>query len=99
MASGDAVGAIESIADDAACTLQPGAGVEWIIHNLFVPDGTAADGVDIAVVDATGSILIADGITSSMLQQNFHLSNTQYITMTNRSGGTILLGYDGIVVK
>lgn len=98
MASGDAVGAIESINDDGVLTIQPSAGIEWIIHNLFVPDGTAADGVQVHVVDATGSILLAT-VLSSLLSINLHLSNTQYATMTNKSGGTILLGYDGIVVK
>lgn len=98
MASGDAVGAIESVADDGVLTIQPSAGIEWIVHNLFVPDDTAADGVQVHVVDATGSILL-DTITSSMMSINLHLSNTQYVTMTNKSGGTTLLGYDGIVVK
>lgn len=98
MASGDAVGSIENINDDAAITIKPGAGIEWIVHNLFVPDGSPTNSVQVHVVDGSGSMLIGE-ISSSMLQMTFHISNTQWLTMTNKTGGTILLGYDGIVVK
>lgn len=98
MASGDAVIGMESISDDAAITIKPSAGIEWIIHNLFIPDNAAEDGVDVAIVSATGSIVVITAL-SSLFQHNFHVTNSQWITMTNKTGSTALLGYDGIVVK
>jgi len=98
MASGDAIGGMESISDNSALTIKPSAGIEWIVHNLFVPDNAAEDGVDIAIVTATGSIVVITAL-SSIFQHNFHLTNSQWITMTNKTGSTALLGYDGIVVK
>jgi hypothetical protein len=95
MASGDAVNGLESVNDSAFITIQPAAGVEWIIHNLFVPDG---ESVDVYLTGSAGSILIMSVVTS-LFQHNFHLTNTQYLTMQNVSGGILLLGYDGIVVK
>jgi len=98
MASGDAVIGIESISDNSAITIKPSAGVEWIIHNLFIPDNAAEDGVDVAIVSGTGSIVVITAL-SSLFQHNFHVTNSQWITMTNKTGSTALLGYDGIVVK
>ena len=97
MTSGDAVNALSSIGTGAYLTIQPGAGVEWIIHNLLVPDGSTS-GVEVYEFTGATSLLIAT-ITSSMLSHNFHLTNTYYLKMKNLSTGSVVLGYDGIVVK
>jgi hypothetical protein len=97
MASGDAVNGLASVGSGAYLTIQPGAGVEWIIHNIFVPDGSSS-GVEVYAWTGATFILIAT-ITSSMLTHNFHVTNTYYMKLKNLAGGALYLGYDGIVVK
>jgi len=97
MASGDAVNGLSSVAGSAYLSIQPGAGVEWIIHNILVPDGSTS-GVEVYAWTGATYILIAT-ITSSMLTHNFHITNTYYLKLKNLAAGALYLGYDGIVVK
>lgn len=97
MASGDAVNSgPTSVAAGAYLTIQPGAGVEWIVHNLKLPDGTIS--VEIYDYDGTNSILLGTA-TSSWLTMNFHLTNAKYMRMKNITAAAVYLAYDGIVVK
>jgi len=97
MSSGDIVGAHASVADDGYLDVQPSAGIEWIIHNLFVPDSIAG-GVEVYSYDGTSAILVGT-FTSTQMMVNFHCSNTFYLRMKNVSGSSADLGYDGIVMK
>ena len=97
MTSGDLVGGHENVADDGFLNVQPSAGIEWIVHNLFIPDGIAG-GVEVYSYDGSSSILIGT-YTTSQIMVNFHCSNTFYLRMKNVSGSAADLGYDGIVVK
>lgn len=97
MSSGDAVNNIEAVTDDGYLDIHPTAGIEWIIHNLFIPDGIAG-GVEVYAYNGTLSVLIGT-FTSTQMLVNFHCTNTDYIRIKNVSGSSADLGYDGIVVK
>ena len=96
MSSGDAVRSIAQVTAGNYALVQPSAGIEWIIHNLFIPDGVA--GIEVDAWDGTLSILLGT-FSGPLLYCNFHCTNTDYIRIKNTTAGTINLGYDGIVVK
>jgi hypothetical protein len=95
MAQGDSVNGNVSVAYTAFMTIQPGSSIEWIIHNIHAPN---TSDVELYVTDGSNDILI-DGQIGSWLGFNFHLTNSNYIKVKNTSGGTIRMGYDGIVSK
>jgi hypothetical protein len=96
MAIGDAVViASTSVIDDAFLTIQPASGVEWIIHNIYIPP-TAA--VELYATDGTNDILM-DLNQGGYMGYFFHLTNAQYMKVKNVSGGTVYMKYDGIVSK
>lgn len=96
MAIGDAVVvASTSVANNAYLTIQPGAGIEWVIHNVHVPN-TAA--IEMYMTDGTNDIL-TDKNTGGWLGYFMHLTNAQYMKIKNVSGGSIYMKYDGIITK
>jgi hypothetical protein len=96
MTVGDAVVvASTSVANNAYLTIQPGAGAEWIIHNIHAPS-TAA--IELYVTDGANDIL-TDSNTGGWLGYYIHLTNAQYLKVKNVSGGTIYMKYDGIISK
>lgn len=95
-AVGDAVADCQSIAAAASLSAQPGAGVEWIIHNLYFEYNVQiirTDGTDTA---ATVELIGPDW-------QNFlaiHVTNGNYIQFKNTHGATAkVICYDGIITK
>ena len=95
MAKGDAVGDISSVNAAAVLTIQPGAGIEWIVHNIF----HEAE-VELYVVKSTNELLFDDAAAKgSWSAYFFHLTNTQYLKVKNTNAGAKLIGYDGIVSK
>ena len=96
MAVGDAVVvASTSVASGSSMTIQPDVGIEWIIHNIYVPP-TAS--VEMYTTDGTNPILV-DSNTGGWIGFFFHLTNAQYMTIKNTSGSTIYMKYDGIISK
>jgi hypothetical protein len=96
MAVGDAVVvASTSVANNASMTLQPSSGIEWVIHNIYAPS-TAA--IEIYMTDGSNAILV-DKNTGGYLGYFLHLTNAQYMTVKNVSGGTVYMKYDGIITK
>lgn len=85
-----------SVAAAARLTVQPGAGVEWIIHNVYVPAGIAAAGVDVELYDGTNTVVVYAGLTESLLSHSFHLTNGTYLRVLNNTGGAVLLAADGV---
>jgi hypothetical protein len=96
MAAGDAyrVGPT-SVADTAYLTIQPGSGVEAVVHNIDVPVGTA---VEVYRYDGTNSILLDSG-SESYSDFHWHVTNTHYLRVKNVSGGAAYLAADGMVTK
>lgn len=95
MAQGDAVGSVASVNASATLTVQPGAGVEWIIHNIY-----HADEVELRVVEGGNELLFDTSATKgSWSAYFFHLTNTHYLKVKNTASGAKLVGYDGVVSK
>lgn len=96
MAVGDTVTVVPtSVSAAASLTIQPASGVEWIIHNLYVPS-TAT--IELYRTDGTNPILV-DSNAGGYLGYFFHLTNANYMTIKNTTAGAIYMSYDGIVSK
>jgi hypothetical protein len=92
---GDVFTDIQSIADDAYLDIQPAADHEAVVHNIYY-----ADDIEVYRYDGTNSILIASRTDNGCLAMfAFHVTNTDRIRVKNVSGGTQLIGYDGIYTK
>lgn len=95
MAIGDAVGDLQSIGADALLTIQPGAGIEWIIHNVYHEDSA-----EIYLVESTNELLFdSDAAKGSWSSFFLHLTNSHYLKVKNKAATAKLIGYDGIVGK
>jgi hypothetical protein len=97
MALGDAVVvAPTSISAGASLTIQPGSGVEWIIHNIYSATGYS---IEIYRTDGSNPILVDSNSTGGLLGYAFHLTNAQYMTVKNTDASARYISYDGIVSK
>jgi hypothetical protein len=95
MAIGDSVTNHSSILNGAFLTIQPGAGAEWLITNVYANGAFElyrTDGTNLIFLDAT----IAQG---SFQNRKMIATYTIYFAIKNISGGTIYMGYDGFVIK
>ncbi|MCK9327021.1 MAG: hypothetical protein M0P69_16130 [Bacteroidales bacterium] len=95
MATSDAIGEILSIATGSSLNIKPTAPAEWIVHNIYVPEGLSAE---IYFTNGTDDILV-DTISGSYLGYFFHAKATLYLKVKNTSGSAMKIGYDGIAVK
>jgi hypothetical protein len=84
-----------SVAAGESLTIQPGTGIEWIIHNIYIPSSVT---VEMYVTDGENPILV-DSNTGGWLGFFFHLTNAQYMTIKNTSASTAYFKYDGIISK
>ena len=94
MAINDVVADCQSITNAASLTIQPGAGIEWVIHNIDF-----GGAVEIYRTDGTNTILFRSESVAGEYACVRHLTNGDYLTVKNVSGGTIKIGYDGVVSK
>ena len=95
MAIGDVVNADSSIASSAFLTIQPGAGVEWVIHNIY----HAAD-VELYFTDGSNDLKFdSDASMGAWTGMFFHVNNTRYLKVKNTNVAAQLIGYDGICTK
>ncbi len=86
-----------STTDDSWLDIQPGASVEWVIHNVYVGLGVA---VEFEYFDGTNIILFdSDAVDGTRFMVNWHVTNTNRVRVKNVSGGTVYLAADGIVTK
>jgi hypothetical protein len=96
MAVGDSVISHSSIANSASLTIQPGsAGVEWLITNLYFGGAWElyrTDGSNTIKIDSGSGVRM---LTSIKLKATY----TTYFTIKNVSGGTVYMGYDGVIWK
>lgn len=94
MAAGDVVSGISSVAAAGVLLLQPGAGVEWVVHNLYY-----AAAVDVYFTDGTNHLKFDSDGAGARIGTVFHCTNARYLRLVNTSAGTALYGYDGIQTK
>jgi len=86
-----------SIADNGFLDIQPGASVEWVIHNVLVDGGVA---VEFYYYDGTNSIRFdTDSVDGTRYHLNLHATNGTRVRVKNVSGGTVFLAADGMVTK
>lgn len=95
MAVGDVTNAHISITAGNSYDVRPTAGSEWVVHNIYVPNGMT---VSLYKSDGVSDILISV-LKCSMLACNFHVTNTCYLKAVNDSASTTGFGFDGIVTK
>ena len=95
MAVGDVASALSSISASAYLDIQPGSGVEWVIHNIYHEDS-----VQVEFYDGSNS-LIFDNDTGmgALLWMEFHCTNARRIRVKNTATAAKLIGYDGVVTK
>jgi hypothetical protein len=98
MAVGDVVSEITSIAKDAYLDIQPGAGAEWVIHNIYYQDKATVE-----FYDGSNSIVFFSDLSAEagmLAFHAFHVTNGHRIRICNKHAADAkLLGYDGIVTK
>lgn len=86
------VGDTTQLTNGSSFSIRPSAGNAWVIHDIYIEDTKQCT---VKFTDGTDAVTIAT-VYGSMLGYHFHVSNDYYITITNNSGGTINVGYDGV---
>ena len=83
------------VANNDYCDIQPGAGHEAVIHNIYYEDD-----IEVYRYDGANEILIesftGNGVYSWL---DFHVNNTDRIRVKNVGGEAHDIGYDGIYTK
>ena len=88
MTRGDTVANISRVNAAATKTIRPGAGVEWIIHNVYHEAGA-----ELYVVEGTDELLFdSAAIKGSWSAYFFHLTNTHYLKVKNDVSIAAMLG-------
>jgi len=86
---------IQSIAAGSYLDIQPGAGVEWVIHNIYHESD-----VQLEFYDGTNSLIFdTDAGAGVYAKYAFHVTNARRIRVKNTAASAKLIGYDGIVSK
>ena len=95
MVKGDAVGGVANVNAAAYMTIQPSAGIELIVHNVYHEAGAK-----IYIVEGSNKLCF-DTHTEGGAWATFffHVSNTHYLEVENTDAGVALIGYDGIISK
>ena len=95
MAVGDAaVVGLTSTAAAASLTIQPSGTVEWVIHNLYTPQGTSWE---LYATDGTNPQKVDNDAGTGRYNLQLHVTNAQYFTLKNTSASTIYFRADGII--
>ena len=101
MAAGDAITDVSGpIAASGTFLIQPGAGVEWCIHNIMHYGATGST-CKITLTDGTVDVDFDTGSEGGgWINQCFFLTNTHYLKLTNTHASVAcVFGYTGIVTK
>ena len=95
MAQGDVKSDLQTIANTGILTIQPPAGEEWIIHNIYY---TQAVSFRLA---KSGTFLAfdSDNGAGARFSMGIHLTNTQYLQVLNTYAGNNVIAYDGVQTK
>ena len=96
MAVGDVVSGQSSIAAAAYLDIQPSAGVEWVIHNIYHEYD-----IELSQYDGTNTLVFdTDAGVGVYARYAFHCTNSRWIRVKNTDASLArLIGYDGIVTK
>jgi hypothetical protein len=95
MAVGDVFSGLSSIAAAGYLDIQPSAGVEAVIHNIY-----HASDIQIEFYDGTNSLIFDTDVGAGIYAKYaFHVTNSLRIRVKNTTSAAILIGYDGIVSK
>jgi len=99
MAAGDAyVVQSAAVANGSFLDLQPTAGLEVVVHNIYVPIQAS---FELYWYDGTNTIKfdLDLGGVGGRFNQQFHCTNAKYVRVKNTSGSAQNLGADGIYTK
>ena len=95
MAVGDVVSDLQTITSGNYLDIRPGAGSEWVIHNIY-----HADAAHLEVYDGSNSLIFdADSGPGFWAWYEFHCNNTRRIRVKNTASGDQLIAYDGAQTK
>ncbi len=96
MAAGDVVAqAPTSVGASAFLDMKPGAGIEWVIHNVSAPT-TATIEVHYGSSAASVCTLVTTG---GLMGFFLHCTSDVYYRIKNTGVAAVDIGYDGIVTK
>lgn len=94
-AVGDAVVANSSVSASAQLDVQPGAGVEWLIHNIHHEDD-----IELSWYDGTNTIVTQRFLGAGREAVQIRVTNSIRLRIKNlNSGAAKRIGYDGIQTK
>lgn len=95
MAAGDTylVGLTQET-NGSSLTIQPSGTIEAVVHNIYVPEGSAWE---LYRTDGSNPIKIDHDAATGRYNLQIHVTNAQYLTLKNVSGATIYMGVDGII--
>jgi hypothetical protein len=98
MAAGDAyIVAPTSKTTGSFLDLQPSAGVEVVIHDIYVATGSA---YEVYYSDGSNNILyLAMPAGGGALNLQAHCTNSYYVRVKNTSGSTIYMAASGMTTK
>lgn len=94
MAAGNMIGAMNmTVANNGTVDLKPANGTdEWVIHNIYY-----SGAVSFAICDGTNLVTFDSDIGQGFrIGLSTHVKQSQFIRLTNTSGSSINVAYDGI---
>jgi hypothetical protein len=95
MAVGDVFSGISSIAAAGFLDIQPAAGVEVVIHNIYHESD-----IQLEFYDGTNSVIFdTDPSAGIYAKYAFHVTNAKRIRVKNTAAAAKLIGYDGVQTK
>jgi len=94
-AVGDAVVANSSVSASSTLDIQPGSGVEWLVHNI-----QHEDDVEIQWYDGTNVIASQRFLGAGKEPMGVRVTNSIRLRVKNlNTGSSKRIGYDGVVTK
>lgn len=95
MAVGDVYSGIQSVAAGDFLTIQPPAGTEVVITNIYY-EGP----VEVYFTDGTNSIKVDSDLTGGSMQGRcFHITNALYLKVKNTDTAAKFIGFDGVITS
>lgn len=95
MPIGDIASGLASVATGAYLDIQPGAGVEVVIHNIYHESD-----IELYFYDGTNNLLFdSETGKGAYARFAFHVTNTRWIRVKNLDAASKLIGYDGVVTR
>jgi hypothetical protein len=94
MPIGDIASGLASVDAGAYLEIQPGVGVEWVVHTIYHESDIElyfSDGGNNLLFDSVGGM----GATSCAL----HVTNARWVRVKNTDAAPKLIGYDGVVTR